>query len=74
MEIKIGVKHSPREIVLDTDESAKELAARIDESIRAESLLTFTDSKGRQVLVPAASLGYVEMGSETVRRVGFGAI
>ncbi|WP_309131657.1 DUF3107 domain-containing protein [Brevibacterium sp.] len=74
MEIKIGVKHSPREIVLDTDESATELAARIDESIRAESLLTFTDNKGRKVLVPAPALSYVELGSESARRVGFGAI
>ncbi len=74
MEIKIGVKHSPREIVLDTDESAADLAARIDESVRAESLLTFNDNKGRQVLVPASALGYVELGSESVRRVGFGAI
>ncbi|WP_231447025.1 DUF3107 domain-containing protein [Brevibacterium zhoupengii] len=73
MEIKIGVKQSPREIVLESDETPKDLAARIEESVKADSLLSFTDSKGRQVFVPAAALAYVEIGTEAARRVGFGA-
>lgn len=73
MEIKIGVKQSQREIVMDSNESPKDLAARIEESVKAESLLSFTDTKGRQVFVPAAALAYVEVGTETARRVGFGA-
>ncbi|MDN5833812.1 MAG: DUF3107 domain-containing protein [Brevibacterium sp.] len=73
MEIKIGVKQSPREIVMESDENAKDLAARIEESVKAESLLSFTDSKGRQVFVPSAALAYVEIGTEAARRVGFGA-
>ncbi|MCM1012128.1 MULTISPECIES: DUF3107 domain-containing protein [unclassified Brevibacterium] len=72
MEIKIGVRQSPREIVLDTDESAQDLAKRIEEAVKAEALLTFTDTKGRQVFVPSTALGYIELGSETSRRVGFG--
>ncbi|MDN6528260.1 MAG: DUF3107 domain-containing protein, partial [Brevibacterium sp.] len=64
MEIKIGVKQSPREIVMESDENAKDLAARIEESVKAESLLSFTDSKGRQVFVPSAALAYVEIGTE----------
>lgn len=74
MEIKIGVRQSQREIVLDTDESASDLAKRIEEAVSTESLLTFTDTKGRQVFVPSAALGYVELGTETARRVGFGAL
>ena len=73
MEIKIGVKQTQREITLETDEDAKALAARIEEKIQSEGLLTFTDTKGRQVFVPSASLGYLEIGAETSRRVGFSA-
>ena len=73
MEIKIGVKQTQREIVLETDEDAQALAARVEEKIQSEGLLTFTDTKGRQVFVPSASLGYLEIGAETTRRVGFSA-
>jgi hypothetical protein len=73
MEIKIGVKQTQREITLETDEDAKALAERVEEKIQSDGLLTFTDTKGRQVFVPAGSLGYLEVGSETARRVGFSA-
>ncbi|MGO3021856.1 MAG: DUF3107 domain-containing protein [Brevibacterium sp.] len=73
MEIKIGVKQTQREIIVETDEDAKALVARIEEKIQSEGLLTFTDTKGRQVFVPSASLGYLEIGAETSRRVGFSA-
>ena len=73
MEIKIGVKQTQREIIVETDEDAKALVARIEEKVQSEGLLTFTDTKGRQVFVPSASLGYLEIGAETSRRVGFSA-
>ncbi|MGO2035700.1 MAG: DUF3107 domain-containing protein [Brevibacterium sp.] len=73
MEIKIGVKQTQREITLESSEDPKELAARIEEKLKSDELLTFTDTKGRQVFVPAGSLGYLEIGSETSRRVGFSA-
>lgn len=73
MEIKIGVKQTQREITFETDEDPKDLAARIEEKIQSEGLLTFSDTKGRQIFVPAGSLGYIEIGAETIRRVGFNA-
>lgn len=73
MEIKIGVKQTQREITLESDEDPKELAARVEEKVQSEGLLTFTDTKGRKVYVPAGSLGYLEIGAETARRVGFNA-
>jgi hypothetical protein len=73
MEIKIGVKQTQREITLETDEDAKALTARIEEKLQSDGLLSFADTKGRQIFVPAASLGYIELGTETARRVGFSA-
>ena len=44
----------------------------IDKAISAGSVLSLTDSKGREYLVPAAKIGYVEIGEQSERRVGFG--
>jgi len=30
-----------------------------------------TDNKGKQYLIPTAAIGYVEVGSDSARRVGF---
>jgi hypothetical protein len=34
-------------------------------------VLKLTDNKGRRFIVPADALGYVEIGAEEARRVGF---
>lgn len=74
MEIKIGVSHINREVVVETDESADDVSAKLADALASGTLFTVADSKGRQVLVPAAQIAYVELGAETARPVGFGAI
>ncbi|WP_185921947.1 DUF3107 domain-containing protein [Streptomyces sp. WAC06614] len=74
MEVKIGVQHAPREIVLESDQSAEELEAVIADALSGKSpLLSLTDIRGRKVLVPADRLSYVDLGEPTQRKVGFGA-
>ena len=36
-----------------------------------QPLVSFTDSKGKQYLVPTASIAYVELGGDSGRKVGF---
>lgn len=72
MEIRIGVQNVAREIVIETELSGDEVAAKVADAV-AGATLDLTDAKGRRVVVPAGSLGYVEIGEETKRRVGFGA-
>lgn len=74
MEIKIGVQHTPREIVLESGQSAEEVESAVSEAL-AESgrLLTLVDERGRKVLIPADRVAYVEIGEQAARRVGFGA-
>lgn len=73
MEIKIGVRQAPREIVIDAAETADSVAEKVTAALSgASGVLTFKDEKGRQVLVPADALAYVETGTETHRPVGFG--
>ncbi|MCX5194546.1 DUF3107 domain-containing protein [Streptomyces sp. NBC_00249] len=75
MEVKIGVQHAPREIVLESDLSAEELEAVVAAALSGQSpLLSLTDNKGRKVLVPSDRLSYVDLGEPSVRKVGFGAL
>ncbi|WP_166845983.1 DUF3107 domain-containing protein [Isoptericola sp. BMS4] len=74
MEITIGVQNQARELVVETDESADAVATTVREALDAGGVLELTDSRGRRVLVPTAALGYVELGAEEPRKVGFGAI
>ncbi|MFI5683898.1 DUF3107 domain-containing protein [Streptomyces sp. NPDC051636] len=75
MEVKIGVQHAPREIVLESGQSAEEVERVVAEALTGKSqLLSLEDEKGRKVLVPADRLAYVECGEPTVRKVGFGPL
>ena len=72
MEVRIGVQNVAREVVFESSEGAAEVAAAVSASLEKGTLLTLTDDKGRQLLVPASVLGYVQIGESEKRGVGFG--
>lgn len=74
MEIKIGIQNVAREIVLESEQSADEVAAAVSEALAKGSELRLKDEKGRIIIVPGGALGYVELGGEKARSVGFGAL
>ena len=75
MEVKIGVQFAPRELVLESNQSADEVAKAVSDALKADlGVLTLLDDKGRRVLVPADKLAYVEIAESEQRRVGFGAM
>ena len=71
MEVKIGVQHAPRELVVDTDESAESVENAVTEAVSSGGVLVPTDSKHRKVVVPADKLAYVEIGGAIAGTVGF---
>ncbi len=72
MEVRIGVKHVSREIVLESSQKAEEIHELVSAALSDEALLELTDDKGRRVVVPAQAVGYVEIGAEEIGKVGFG--
>ncbi|MBT2586013.1 DUF3107 domain-containing protein [Arthrobacter sp. MYb23] len=74
MEVKIGIQNVGREIVLESSLDADAVAKIVAEAVTKGSELRLTDEKGRQIIVPGNVLGYVEIGAEETRRVGFGAL
>jgi hypothetical protein len=73
VEVKIGVQNVAREITLESSQTADQVVALVDQAVAAGGTLRLTDTSGRTVVVPTTVLGYVEAGSDTDRRVGFGA-
>lgn len=71
MEIKIGVQHTSRELVVEVAESVEEIEGRVASAVADGGVLALTDTKGRRILVPATQLSYVELGTGTVGTVGF---
>ncbi len=74
MDIKVGIVNVNREVTLETDQSAADVTAQLKQAVAEGGMLTLTDTKGRQVLIPAAGIAYVELGQENARRVGFGTL
>jgi hypothetical protein len=73
MEIKIGVQSVHREIIVETDMSAEQVEEELRNALAADKgVFSVTDVKGRRVVVPVASLGFVEIGEDEQRAVGFG--
>ena len=63
-----------RELVVESDLTADEAAAAVSAALSGGTMLELDDTRGRRIVVPAASIGYVEIGSETSRPVGFGTV
>ncbi|WP_150462138.1 DUF3107 domain-containing protein [Nesterenkonia ebinurensis] len=75
MEVRIGVQNVAREIVIDTEVSAEDVEKAVAEAIeKSKPLLSLTDRREKKVVVPVASIGYVEIGSDTKQTVGFAAV
>lgn len=73
MEIKIGIQNVGREIVIESSSTADDVAETVAKAMNDGGQLRLTDNKGRTVLVPSNVLGYVEVGAEEPRKIGFGA-
>ncbi|HYO18611.1 MAG TPA: DUF3107 domain-containing protein [Dermatophilaceae bacterium] len=74
MEVKVGIQHVNRELVVETDEPASQVIEAFNQALADDGLLTLTDSRGGSTLVRASGIAYLDLGKEQIRRVGFGDI
>ena len=75
MEVRIGVKGAPRELVLDSAQSGDDIQKAVDTALKNESpTVTLTDDKGRRIIVATDKLAYIEVAESETRKVGFGSI
>jgi hypothetical protein len=71
VEVKIGVQYAPRELVVESKLSPKDLSDTIDQAVKDGGVLRLDDEKGRVVIVPVEKIAYVEIAATNVRSVGF---
>ncbi|MEP7034480.1 MAG: DUF3107 domain-containing protein [Dermatophilaceae bacterium] len=74
MEVKIGVHNVAREIVLESEQSSDELEALVTKALTSGGVLNLVDASGRRVIVPVATIGYVDLGASKKGSVGFGTL
>jgi hypothetical protein len=74
VEVKIGVLHTAREIVLDSPQTPEEVEQAVADALKSvDGQLVLTDDRGRKVIVPANLVAYVDIAQADTRRVGFAA-
>jgi hypothetical protein len=76
VDVRIGIIQAPRELEIELGDSEGQevVLERIEQALSTgEGVLWLTDKRGRRIGVPAVRIGYVEVGADDARRVGFGA-
>ena len=72
MDIRIGILNSPREISFETAQSAADVEKVVAAALESDAKYSrLVDDKQKVYIIPTASFGYIEVGSEVSRRVGF---
>lgn len=72
MEIRIGIVNGARELSFESSDSMDVIEAAVTAALTgATPVLKLTDDKGKAYLVPTSTIGFVEIGNDQTRRVGF---
>ncbi|MEU8898374.1 DUF3107 domain-containing protein [Nocardia sp. NPDC048505] len=75
MEVKIGISDSPRELIINSSQTADEVEALVSGALSGDGgIVSLTDDKGRKFLIQAAKVSYVEIGTPASGRVGFATV
>jgi len=74
IEIRISVTDTAREIVLESDSTREAVIDAVNEAMSSTTPLVLSDFRGRQVIVPAGKIGFVEIAAPTERKVGFATL
>jgi hypothetical protein len=72
--IRIAIADISSELAFECGLSPAEIKKAVAQSLADNAPLILTDVRGHEIIVPAARIGYVEIGQPTERRVGFGAL
>jgi hypothetical protein len=75
MQVRIGVQYVPKELVVETGQSADEVQQALADALNeGHSLFVIQDERGGRVVVPADRLAYLEIEESESRQVGFGTL
>ena len=72
VQVRITVANVNSDINFESSLSTADIQSAVNAALKSGEALTLEDIRGRVVLVPADKIGFVEIGEQTDRRVGFG--
>ena len=73
VQVRISVTNVTSDLNFESELGATEIQSAVNAALKSGEALALEDIRGRVVMVPADKIGYVEIGEQTDRRVGFGA-
>jgi prefoldin subunit 5 len=74
VEVRIGVREVSRELTFQSAQTGEQVREAVRDGLNSQDgIITLQDEKGRQMLVPAGALAYVEIGVQEKGKVGFGS-
>jgi hypothetical protein len=73
-EVRIAVANVNSDLAFESPSTPAEISAAVSAAISTGTPLILTDIRGRTIVVPADRIGFVEIGEQAERRVGFGSL
>jgi uncharacterized protein DUF3107 len=75
VQVRVGVQFVPKELVVETSQSADEVQQALANALAAGGgVFTLIDQRGGRIVIPAGHVGYLEIAEEENRQVGFGTM
>ena len=73
-QVRIAVADVSSELSFECPLAPAEIKSAVTAALAAGTPLVLSDIRGHEIVVPAAKIGYIEIGEPVERRVGFGAL
>ena len=73
-QVRIAVANISADLVIDTNSSIADVKSAVASAITNGSPLTLQDLRGHEFVIAADKIGFVDIGTASDRRVGFGAL
>jgi hypothetical protein len=71
-EVRIAVTDIASELSFECPSTAVEIREAVTAALTSGAPLILSDVRGREIIVPSGKIGFVEIGEQAERRVGFG--
>ncbi len=72
VDVRIAVINISTELSFECPSEVDQIRSAVTSAIASGSALVLSDVRGREIIVPADKIGFVEIGEQVERRVGFG--
>lgn len=73
-EVRIAIINVSGEVAFECPLTTAEIRETVSSALSSGSPLILSDVRGREIIVPADKIGFIEIGEQAERRVGFGTV